>query len=83
MFPVHSDINRITVEFKFRQIPKIGKLIYILIESQWNLNRLMIFHNLLTRNINRITVEFKYFATKKFGWHRSNINRITVEFKLL
>ena len=55
-----SDINRITVEFKFFYLSKMLGTCSILIESQWNLNypKMLIYH-LTLNHINRITVEFK------------------------
>ena len=75
-------INRITVEFKFYQIlPAILEL-WILIESQWNLNQGAISKTVHLLNINRITVEFKLRGIALPYAIKRNINRITVEFKL-
>ena len=56
-----SDINRITVEFKYRHGDAEERHWQeILIESQWNLNIFVDAKSSAYININRITVEFKF-----------------------
>ena len=69
------------MEFKCDSEVEEERRLFILIESQWNLNKYDAETSGSTTHINRITVEFKLVISFYFGTQAVNINRITVEFK--